>query len=123
MDDLLSSLTKLSSLSEPTGWEYASIIIAAVVALGLWAYLAFFKKGEKRKPGETIKNFFMMKGNFAEDLTKIVYFYMSIKTAIYSLQYISLDFWTFVKIFVGQLVWYRFVYEIIMAVIRKKSDK
>ena len=63
MDELFTSLNALSrAAAEPSGWEYASIIIGALGAIALWAFLAFFRKGgEKRKPGETIKNFFCSK--------------------------------------------------------------
>ena len=124
MNELFSLLSESGLTTGPDGWEYASIIIGALGALGLWVYLAFFRKGgEKRKPGEAIKNFFCMRGNFAEDMTQIVYFYASIKLFISSLQIISFDFWTFLKTLVGQLVLYRFFYEVIMALVRKHSEK
>ena len=125
MDELVSLLSS-GSLGGPDGWEYASVIIGAIGAVGLWVFLAFFSKNaEKRKPGEDYKKFFTMRGNFAEDLTKIVYFYMSIRTLIASFELFSASngFWMFLKTAIGQLIWYRFVYEIIMAVVRKNSSK
>ena len=124
MDELISFLSTSDVITGPNGWEYASVIIGALGAIGLWVYLAFFRKGtEKRKPSEVLKNFFCMRGNFAEDMTQIVYFYASIKLFISSLQIISFDFWTFLKTLVGQLILYRFLYEVIMALVRKHSEK
>lgn len=125
MDELVSLLSS-GGLGGPDGWEYASVIIGAIGAVGLWVFLTFFSKNaEKRKPGEDCKKFFTMRGNFAEDLTKIVYFYMSIRTLIASFELFSASngFWMFLKTAIGQLIWYRFVYEIIMAVVRKNSSK
>ena len=126
MDELVSLLSSGSLSTSPDGWEYASVIIGALGAIGLWALFTFILKGkEKRNAGEDCKNFFLMKGNFAEDLTKIVYFYMSIKTLILSFSLLAdtNGFWMFLKMAIGQLVWYRLVYEVIMAVIRKHSEK
>ena len=126
MDELVSLLSTGSFGAGPDGWEYASVIIGALGAIGLWALFTFVIKGsEKRNPGKDCKNFFMMKGNFAEDLTKIVYFYMSIRTLIASFELFPEPngFWLFLKTAIGQLVWYRFVYEIIMAVVRKNAEK
>lgn len=126
MSDLLSSLSSLSTLSSSStsGWVYASVIIGACGAVGLWIFLTFFAKGrEKRNVSEDVKNFFTVKGGFAEDLAKIVYFYMSIKTLIASFELLSSPsngFWLFLTTAVGQLIWYRFVYEVIIAVIKKK---
>ena len=124
MDELVSLLSTGSLSTGPSGWEYASVIIGALGAVALWAVFTFVVKGkEKRNMGEDCKNFFLMKGNFAEDFAKIVYFYMSIKTLILSFSLFSgtNGFWEFLKMAVGQLVWYRFVYEVIMAVIRKNK--
>ena len=126
MDELVSLLSSGGLSSGPDGWEYASVIIGALDAIGLWVFFTFIAKGaEKRKPAEDCKKFFMMRGNFAEDLTKIVYFYMSIRTLIASFELFgeSNGFWEFLKIAIGQLVWYRFIYEVIMAVVRKNSEK
>ncbi|MBR2543353.1 hypothetical protein IKF03_02040 [Candidatus Saccharibacteria bacterium] len=127
MDELVSLLSTGSLSSGPDGWEYASVIIGALGAIGLWVFFTFFAKGaEKRKPAEDCKKFFLMQGNFAEDFTKIVYFYMSIRTLVASLELFGVEgsgFWLFLKTAIGQLVWYRFVYEVIMAVVRKNADK
>ena len=124
----LSSLLDLSTVSAgPSGWEYASIILGAIGAVGLWILFTFvIKGGEKRKPAEEAKGFFLFRGNFALDLAMIVYWYMTIRTFIASFELLKLSggygFWEFLKAVVGQLVWYRFVYEIIKAII-KKNDK
>lgn len=126
MNELVSLLSSGSLSGGPDGWEYASVIIAALAAVGLWVFFTFFAKGaEKRKPGEDCKNLFMMRGNFAGDFAKIVYFYMSFRTLIASFELLSASngFWMFLKTVIGQLIWYRFVYEVIMAVVRKHSEK
>ncbi|MBR3329294.1 hypothetical protein IKG29_02050 [Candidatus Saccharibacteria bacterium] len=126
MEELISLLSSGTLGTSPDGWEYASVIIGAIGAIGLWILFTFLIKGnEKRNTGEDCKKFFMMRGNFAEDLTKIVYFYVSLKTLIVSFQLLSLQngFWMFIKTVIGQLIWYRFVYEIIMAIVRKNSGK
>ena len=127
MDSLLSSLSSLSTaVAGPSGWEYASVILGALGAIGLWIVFTFIVKGgEKRKPAEDAKNFFLLKGNFALDLAMIVYWYMTIKTLVASFELFSAPygFWTWVKTVIGQLIWYRFVYEIIKAVVKKNSDK
>lgn len=126
MDELVSLLSTGSFGTGPDGWEYASVIIGALGAIGLWVLFTFVVKGkEKRNPGEDCKNFFLMKGNFAVDLAKIVYFYMSLKTLILSFSLFAgpNGFWDFIKMAVGQLVWYRFVYEVIVAVVKKHSEK
>ena len=124
MESLLSSLTSVVS-SGPTGWEYASVIIGALGAIGLWIVFTFVvKSGEKRKPGEDAKKFFLLQGNFALDLAMIVYWYMTIKTLVASFELLSAPygFWEFLKVAVGQLIWYRFVYEVIKAVIKKNDN-
>ena len=127
MDSLLSSLSSLSTaVAGPSGWEYASVIIGALGAIGLWILFTFIiKGGEKRKPAEDAKGFFLLRGNFALDLAMIVYWYMSIKTLIASFELLSAPggygFWMFLKAVIGQLVWYRFVYEIIKAVVKKNE--
>lgn len=126
MDSLLSSLTSslTTAVAGPSGWEYASVIIGALGAIGLWIVFTFIiKGGEKRKPAEDCKNFFLLRGNFALDLAMIVYWYMTLKTLIGSFELLSAPygFWSWVKLVFGQLIWYRFVYEIIKAVVKKNE--
>ncbi len=127
MDSLLSSLSSLSTaVAGPSGWEYASVIIGALGAIGLWILFTFIiKGGEKREPAKEAKGFFLLRGNFALDLAMIVYWYMSIKTLIASFELLSAPggygFWMFLKAVIGQLVWYRFVYEVIKAVVKKNE--
>lgn len=127
MDSLLSSLSSLSTaVAGPSGWEYASVIIGALGAIGLWILFTFIiKGGEKREPAKEAKGFFLLRGNFALDLAMIVYWYMSIKTLIASFELLSAPggygFWMFLKAVIGQLIWYRFVYEIIKAVVKKNE--
>lgn len=127
MDELTTLFNNLSSSisSGPSGWEYASVIIGAIGAVALWAVFSFvIKGGEKRNPAKEAKEFFLFRGNFALDLAMIVYWYMTLRTLIASFELLSAPygFWEFIKVAVGQLVWYRFVYEIIKAVV-KKADK
>ena len=125
MDSLLSSLSSLSSYSGPDGWEYASVIIGALGAIGLWVVFTFvIKGGEKRKPGEETKGFFLFRGNYALDLAMIIYWYLTIKTLIVSFELLSAPygFWEFLKVVVGQLIWYRSVYEVVKAVIKKNKE-
>lgn len=127
MDSLLSSLSSLSTaVAGPSGWEYASVIIGALGAVGLWILFTFIiKGGEKREPAKEAKGFFLLRGNFALDLAMIVYWYMSIKTLIASFELLSAPggygFWMFLKAVIGQLIWYRFVYEVIKAVVKKNE--
>ncbi len=127
MDSLLSSLSSLTTAAAgPSGWEYASVILGAIGAIGLWIVFTFvIKGGEKRDVAKDTKGFFLLRGNFALDLAMIVYWYMTIKTLIASFELFSAPygFWEFLKVAVGQLIWYRFVYEIIKAIVKKNSDK
>jgi hypothetical protein len=128
---LLDSAT--SSLKEiytgPSGWQIAGIVIGVLGALGIFAYFTFFAKGaEKKSFGEWCKGLFTMKGNFALDLAKIILYYMSIKLVITSFEPVAAGsahaFYHFVVDVIGGLVWYRFVYEIITAVVKFcKGDK
>jgi len=126
MYSLLSSLSDvaIASGSKTEGWEYASVIIGAIGAVALWALFTFvIKGGEKRNLGAEAKGFFLFRGNFALDLAMIVYWYVTLRTLIASfalLEY-SDGFWNFVKVVIGQLVWYRFVYEVIKAVVKKNT--
>ena len=126
MDELTSLFDLTSStISGPSGWEYASVIIGALGAVALWILFAFvIKGGEKRNPAAEAKGFFLFRGNFVLDLAMIVYWYMTLRTLIASLALLGepYGFWEFIKTVVGQLIWYRFVYEIIKAVV-KKADK
>lgn len=125
MDSLLSSLSSLSTaVAGPSGWEYASVIIGALGAIGLWILFTFIiKGGEKREPAKEAKGFFLLRGNFALDLAMIVYWYMTLKTLIASFELLSAPygFWTWLKTVIGQLIWYRFVYEIIKAIVKKNE--
>lgn len=123
MESLLSSLTTV--VSGPSGWEYASVILGALGAIGLWIVFTFVVKGnEKRNPGEDAKKFFLFQGNFALDLAMIIYWYLTIRTLISSFELLSAPygFWEFLKVAVGQLIWYRFVYEVVKAVIKKNNN-
>ena len=123
MESLLSSLT--SVVSGPSGWDYASVIIGALGAVGLWIVFTFIVKGgEKRKPGEDAKKFFLFQGNFALDLAMIIYWYLTIRTLVASFELLSAPygFWEFLKTVIGQLVWYRFVYEVVKAIIKKNNN-
>lgn len=125
MEDYLSSLTNISTAVGPSGWEYASVIIGAIGAIGLWALFNFvIKGGEKRNLAADAKGFFLFRGNFALDLAMIIYWYLTLKTLIASFELFRLPygFWEFVKEVVGQLIWYRFVYEIIKAIIKKNNQ-
>ncbi|MBR3254488.1 hypothetical protein IKF88_02030 [Candidatus Saccharibacteria bacterium] len=124
MEDLLTSLTTGLTSTGPNGWEYASVIIGALGAVCLWVLFTFvIKGGEKRTPAAEAKGFFLFRGNFALDLAMIVYWYMTLRTLISSFELLSAPygFWEFIKVVVGQLIWYRFVYEIIKAVVKKNS--
>jgi hypothetical protein len=125
MDSLLSSLSSLTTaVAGPSGWEYASVIIGALGAIGLWILFTFIiKGGEKREPAKEAKGFFLLRGNFALDLAMIVYWYMTLKTLIASFELLSAPygFWTWLKTVIGQLIWYRFVYEIIKAIVKKNE--
>ena len=125
MEDLISSLSGLTSVG-PSGWEYASVIIGALGAVGLWILFTFvIKGGEKRNVTADAKGFFLFRGNFALDLAMIVYWYMTLRTLISSFELLSAPygFWEFIKVVVGQLIWYRFVYEVIKAVVKKNCEK
>ena len=112
----------------PSGWEYAGVILGALGAVALWFVFNFIIKGKgegKRNLVEDIKNFFKMKGCFALDLAMIVYWYMTIRTFVSAFDLFGTNngFWEFLKTVIGQLVWYRFVYEIIKAIVKKNADK
>ncbi len=125
MNELLSAFGVSAG---PSGWEYAGVILGALGAVALWFVFTFIikAKGEgKRNIVEDIKNFFTLKGNFALDLAMVVYWYMTIKTLIVSFDLFGAPngFWNFIKTVFGQLIWYRFVYEIIKAIVKKNADK
>ncbi len=125
--DFLNSLSSLSdamnetiSVPGPNGWEVAGSILGALGALAIFAFFAYFKKdGEKRKIVDDLKNFSLFKANFAEDLASIIYYYLSIKVVFASCKNFgtSYGFWYFLVELVGQLVWYRFVYEVVKAIL------
>lgn len=126
--DYSSLLSSFGVSTGPSGWEYAGVILGALGAVALWFVFTFIIKGKgegKRNIVEDIKNFFTMKGNFALDLAMIVYWYMTIRTLISSFGLFGTanGFWEFLKTVIGQLVWYRFVYEIIKAIVKKNADK
>lgn len=128
----LSSLYSALGVSTNTGfnaeqsWQICTLIISALGALGLFAFFTYFKKGaEKRKIGDDIKNFFLFKGNWAEDLARLVFYYISIFYALTALKTLTTggDPWGFFE-GVFYLVFIRFVYEAAVTIIRFcKGDK
>ncbi|MBR5027002.1 hypothetical protein IKX64_00165 [Candidatus Saccharibacteria bacterium] len=116
----------VSTFNAAQSWQICTIIISALGALALFAFFTYFKKGaEKRKVGEDLKNFFLFKGNWAEDLARLVFYYVSISYAMSALQTLTTggDPWGFFE-GVFYLVFIRFVYEAAVTIIRFcKGDK
>lgn len=119
MDELTRALRSAASASTASSfdpelsWQICTIFIAALGTIALFAFFTYFKKGgEKRKPLEDIKNFFLFKGNFAEDLARMTFYYVSISFVMDALKTLTTygDPWGFFeKMF--YLVFVRFVYE------------
>ena len=131
MDELLnlySSLggTTTSGFNPETSWKICIIIISALGAAALFAFFTYLKKGaEKRNFVEDVKNFFLFKGNFAEDLARICFYYISINYALLGLKTLTTggDPWGFFET-VFYLFFIRFVYEAAVTIIRFcKGDK
>lgn len=129
MDDLSSFLTTAAKYSAgPDGWLIAGCVLGALGALAIFAYGKWFKKGaDSKNLVDDVKNFFLMKENAAADLAKILYWYLSIKCVIVSIELLTLGgssaFWNFLTSLVGGLVWYRFVYECVKAILAFVSKK
>ena len=100
-------------------WRICTIFIAALGTAALFAFFTYFQKGSKRKIVDDIKNFFLFKANFAEDLARIVFYFLSIEAVLNSLKTLTTggDPWGF---FEGlfSLVFIRFVYETATTIIR-----
>ena len=131
MDELLnlySSLggTTTSGFNPETSWKICIIIISALGAAALFAFFTYLKKGaEKRNFVEDVKNFFLFKGNWAEELARLVFYYISIFYALTALKTLTTggDPWGFFE-GVFYLVFIRFVYEAAVTIIRFcKGDK
>ena len=109
-----------SSFNPETSWTICTIIISALGAAGLFTFFTYLKKGaEKRNFGEDIKNFFLFKGNWAEDLAKLSFYYISINYIMDALKSLTTygDPWTFFEL-MFYLVFIRFVYEAALTIIR-----
>ena len=126
LDSYSDTITKLisgntaSGFDPATSWKICTIVIAALGTIALFVFFTYLKKGkEKRNFVEDIKNFFLFKGNFAEDLAKIVFYYMSIAKFMEALQTLTTggDPWGFF-ILLFELVFIRFVYETVLAGLR-----
>ena len=119
---LLSALggTSASGFNPETSWKICTLIIAALGAAALFAFFTYLKKGaEKRNFVEDIKNFFLFKGNFAEDLARICFYYISIVYVMDGLKTLTTygDPWGFFST-IFYLVFIRFVYEAAITIIR-----
>ena len=111
------STTSAGGFDPATSWKICTIVIAALGTIALFIFFTYLKKGkEKRNFVEDFKNFFLFKGNFAEDLAKIVFYYMSIEKLMQALQTLTTggDPWGFFGL-LFQLVFIRFVYETVIA--------
>ena len=111
------STTGTGGFDPATSWKICTIVIAALGTIALFIFFTYLKKGkEKRNFVEDIKNFFLFKGNFAEDLARIVFYYMSIEKLMLALQTLTTggDPWGFFGL-LFQLVFIRFVYETVIA--------
>ncbi|MBO7664291.1 hypothetical protein J6S46_00290 [Candidatus Saccharibacteria bacterium] len=121
LDSALRSLDSAKSgFDANLSWQICTIVIAALGTAALFIFFTYFKKGAaKRKPAEDIKNFFLFKGNFAEDLARICFYYVSISFFMEALKTLTTggDPWAFFeKVF--YLVFVRFVYEAALTIIR-----
>lgn len=135
LDSYLDTINKLSNTTvstfdAATSWKICTIVIAALGTIALFVFFTYLKKGkEKRNFAEDIKNFFLFKANFAEDLARIVFYYMSIAKLMEAFQTLTTggDPWGFF-ILLFELVFIRFVYETVLAGLRfvksntKKED-
>lgn len=125
LDQYYDTLNKLANGStggfDPaTSWQICTIVIAALGTVALFVFFTYLKKGkEKRNFVEDCKNFFLFKANFAEDLAKIVFYYMSIARFMNALQALTTggDPWKFFEL-LFELVFIRFVYETVIAGLR-----
>lgn len=135
LDSYLDTINKLSNTTVSTfdagtSWKICTIVIAALGTIALFVFFTYLKKGkEKRNFVEDLKNFCLFKANFAEDLARIVFYYMSIAKFMEALQTLTTggDPWGFF-ILLFELVFIRFVYETVLAGLRfaksntKKED-
>ena len=116
----LSNTTGVSTFDAATSWKICTIVIAALGTIALFVFFTYLKKGkEKRNFVEDIKNFFLFKANFAEDLAKIVLYFMSIEKLMNALQTLTTggDPWGFFGL-LFEMVFIRFVYETVLAGLR-----
>ncbi|MDO4760119.1 MAG: hypothetical protein Q4A33_02345 [Candidatus Saccharibacteria bacterium] len=103
-----------------TSWKICTIVLCALGTAALFIFFTYFKKGaEKRKPADDIKNFFLFKGNFAEDLARICFYYVSLQYVMDGLKTLTTggDPWGFFSL-IFHLVFIRFVYEAALTIIR-----
>lgn len=125
LDSYLDTINKLTNTSVSTfdagtSWKICTIVIAALGTIALFVFFTYLKKGkEKRNFVEDIKNFCLFKANFAIDLAKIVFYYMSIAKFMEALQTLTTggDPWGFFTL-LFELVFIRFVYETVLAGLR-----
>ncbi len=122
LTNTLSSLETASKggFDAETSWKICTIVIAALATAALFIFFTYFKKGaEKRKPAEDIKNFFLFKGSFAEDLARIAFYYMSIEKFLVALKTLTTggDPWGFFSL-LFEMVFIRFVYETVLVGLR-----
>ncbi len=116
----LSNTTGVSTFDAATSWKICTIVIAALGTIALFVFFTYLKKGkEKRNFVEDIKNFCLFKANFAEDLAKIVFYFMSIEKLMNALQTLTTggDPWGFFGL-LFEMVFIRFVYETVLAGLR-----
>ncbi|MBR5027146.1 hypothetical protein IKX64_00950 [Candidatus Saccharibacteria bacterium] len=114
------STTGVSTFDAATSWKICTIVIAALGTIALFVFFTYLKKGkEKRNFVEDINNYCLFKANFAEDLAKIVFYYMSIAKFMNALQTLTTggDPWGFFGL-LFELVFIRFVYETVIAGLR-----
>ena len=135
LDSYLDTINKLSNTTVSTfdagtSWKICTIVIAALGTIALFVFFTYLKKGKvKRNFVEDLKNFCLFKANFAEDLARIVFYYMSIEKLMNALQTLTTggDPWGFFGL-LFELVFIRFVYETVLAGLRfaksntKKED-
>ncbi|MBR6532501.1 hypothetical protein IKT64_01895 [Candidatus Saccharibacteria bacterium] len=109
-----------NTFNPETSWQICTIVLGAIVTAALFIFFTYFKKGaEKRKPAEDVKNFFLFKGNFAEDLARICFYYVSFTYLMNGLKTLTTygQPWAAFETFF-YLVFIRFVYEAAIAIIR-----
>lgn len=110
----------VNTFDADTSWKICTIVIAALGTVALFVFFTYLKKGkEKRNFVEDCKNFFLFKANFAEDLAKIVFYYMSIAKFMEALKTLTTggNPWDFF-ILLFELVFIRFVYETVLVGLR-----